>query len=61
MNNTNEILKIRVSEFAEKSGIDRKMLYYFIGKKKLDVVIEYGLKLIVMNERATNFLKQYKK
>ena len=52
--------KIRVSEFGKRYNIDRKMLYYFIGKKKIDVVNEYGLKLIVMNERANNFIKHYK-
>ncbi len=56
-----EYNKIRVSEFADKNGIDRKMIYYFIKEGKLDVVIEYGLKLIVLNERAANFLRQYKK
>ena len=60
MNNTN-ILKIRVSEFAEKNGIDRQMIYYFIKEGKLDIVTEYGLKLIVLNERAESFLRQYKK
>ncbi len=60
--------KIRVGDFAKQNCTDpkeinnfRKMLYYFIGQGKLDVVTEYGLKLIVMNKRATNFIRQYKK
>lgn len=57
----NEDNKIRVSEFAKISGVNVKMLYYFISVGKIDVVVEYGLKLVVMNERANNFLRQYKK
>lgn len=52
---------IRVSEFSKNHSIDRKMLYYFINRGDLDIVEKFGLKLIVMNIRAKNFLKNYSK
>jgi predicted site-specific integrase-resolvase len=52
---------IRVSEFSKQHSIDRKMLYYFISQGKLDITEKYGMKLIIINDRAKNFLENYKK
>lgn len=51
---------IRVSEYAKKIGIDRKMLYYFLDQDRLDYTEIDSVKFIVLNERAESFKNSVK-
>ncbi|MHB8904877.1 MAG: hypothetical protein ACYC6D_01985 [Melioribacteraceae bacterium] len=48
---------LTVANFAKKVGIDRKMIYYFIQRDKLDCKVIDGVKFIVLTDRTKNFIK----
>jgi hypothetical protein len=58
MNNKNTLIK--VSNLAQKTGIDRKMLYYFIKQNKIDFEEIDGVKFVVMSQRTKFFIENKK-
>jgi predicted DNA-binding transcriptional regulator AlpA len=51
---------IKVSNYAQKTGIKRQMLYYFISQGKIDSQEIDGVKFIVLSERTKYFIENKK-